>query len=243
MIAGDRATQGNYNAPRNFASFLNDLPAQNRLTIRDAQGQPVADADVWFYYSVANAPSWYGTYYDNEPDLKLRTDSNGQVLVGRSPFAADGQVVHTYGMTNGVSIVRVAKPGLVAYGFLESRPFNLAYWRGQTDYAEHELLVGRECGAAGPALLSPAWDERTATTATFRWRALSGATGYRLYASSNLGKAELLASTTATEASVPVAGRTHWWVEADLELCGTRRSSTGLINAPAPPPRRRAVRH
>jgi hypothetical protein len=95
----------------------------------------------------------------------------------------------------------------------------------------------------GPVLLGPLWNARTGTTATFKWRALAGASAYRLYGSSNLGAPELLATTTGTEVTAPVSGRTHWWVEADVALCGTRRSNTGLVSAPAAPPRRRAIRH
>jgi hypothetical protein len=242
LIAGRRATQGNYNDPRNIASFINDLPAQNRLTIRDANGTPIPDADVWFYWSVANATTWYGTNYDNVPDIKLRTDANGQVLVGRSPFSASGKVVQTYGMTNGVAIVRVAKGESVAYGFLESRLFNLAYWRGDIEFADHDLIVGRECTAAGPLLVSPSWDATTGATAMLEWQPLAGATTYRVVASTNLNAPQVVATTTGTTASVHVSGRTYWWVEADLGLCGTRRSAMGRLDAPQDP-RRRAVRH
>lgn len=241
QIAGRRAVMGNYNEPRNFASFLNDLPAQNRLTILDENGQLMPNADVWFYYSVANGAAWYSTHYNNEPDLKLRTDAFGQLLVGRSPFAADGQVVHTFGMTNGVAIVRVATAEKVRYGFLESRLFNLAYWRGFTDFADHDLIVGRECGNQGPKLTAPTWDARQNSAAvTLQWAPLEGATRYRVYASANLAKPVLIATTTATELPTHLAGRVHWWVEADLGLCGARRSDTGLFVTPSP--KRRSVR-
>jgi len=247
FLAGRRAVMGNYNEPRNFGSFLNDLPAQNRLTIRDQDGTPIPDADVRIYFSVANGESWYATHYDNIPDLTLHTDAAGQVLVGRSPFATNGKVVHAYGMTNGVAIVRVATASKVAYGFLESRLFNLAYWRGQTDFADHELVVGRECSSDGPSLSGPAWDAVTGSTATLTWNALGGAGLYRVYASSNLGKPQLLAATTGTQVTVPVSGRLYWWVEAEVGVCGQRRSQVGRLNAPAAEPplpsRRRAARH
>ncbi|MDQ3280080.1 MAG: hypothetical protein M3Q69_01560 [Acidobacteriota bacterium] len=242
LIAGRRAIEGNYNEPRNIASFLNDLPAQNRLTIRDQNGNPIPDADVWFFWSVANATSWYGTNYDHVPDIKLRTDANGQVLVGRSPFSASGKVVQTYGMTNGVAIVRVGKGDYVAYGFLESRLFNLAYWRGQTDFADHDLIVGRTCTAAGPILAGPQWDARTGSTATVEWQPMTGATNYRVIVSTNLHEPQVVATTTNTSATIHVSGQTYWWVEADLALCGTRRSAMGRLDAPQDP-RRRAVRH
>jgi hypothetical protein len=240
-IAGHRATQGNYNEPRNFASFLNDFPRENRVTIRNRAGEPLADADVWIYQSAANAPAWYATHYDNEPDLKLRTDAFGRVLVGRSPFSPTGQVVHTYGTTNGVAIVRVEKNGAVDYGFLESRLFNLAYWRGDTELAEHELTVGaKRCTTEGPELTAPLWDEAVGSTVTLKWKGLSGSKLYRVWASAGMGAPRIVASTTATSATVHLQGSVYWWVEADVNECGRIRSETGRFKAPLP--KQRAVR-
>ncbi|HYI11238.1 MAG TPA: hypothetical protein VEK57_19440 [Thermoanaerobaculia bacterium] len=240
-IAGARAVMGNYNEPRNFAKFLNDFPAQNRLTVRDGDGNLMRNADIWFYYSMANGAVWYSTHYDNVPDLKLRTDENGQVLVGRAPFAADGQVVHTVGLTNGVAIVRVATAETVAYGYLESRLFNIAYWGGRTDFADHDLVVGRACNSEGPELTGPAWDARPGGPAlNLTWRSVPGATAYRVYAAANLGKPRLIGTTTDTSLAVNLSGSIHWWVEADLGVCGTRRSDMRRFFVEAP--RRRAVR-
>lgn len=242
LIAGRRATQGNYNAPDDFPQFVNDLPAQNRITVRDGDGNPIPDADVWIYQSNANAPAWYATHYDDTPDLQLRTDANGQVLVGRSPFAQDGQVLHTYGTTNGVAIVRVAKGSLIEYGFLESRLFNLAYWRGQTTFADHDLVVGgKNCSNKGPSLSSPAWDARTGTGATLEWEPLTGASLYRVWVSTNLGTPRLITETTAREVDVRLSGTVYWWVEAEVRGCGPRRSEMGRFIAPMAK-RQRAVR-
>jgi hypothetical protein len=92
-------------------------------------------------------------------------------------------------------------------------------------------------------VVSPRWDEETPNTVTFQWKPQAGATQYRVYTSTNLGKPLLVATTTGTEATVRVAGRVYWWVEADLGLCGTRRSWMGLVRAPEGVPRRRSVRH
>lgn len=242
QLRGMRATQGNYNEPRNFASFINDLPAQNRLTILDGDGNLLAGADVEIYQSVANGTEWYATHYDDVPDLKLRTDSFGQVLVGRSPFAADGQVVQTYGHTNGVAIVRVEKDGVIRYGFLESRQFNLAYWRGFTDFADHDLVVGgKNCTNAGPKLVSPAWDANVSGLVTLEWEGVTGTTAYRVWASSDLGTPRVVATTTSRSAQVRLAGRVYWWVEAQISGCGPRRSETSRLIAPART-KRRSVR-
>ena len=226
LIAGRRAVSGNYNEPRNFAAFLNDFPAQNRITIRDESGVAIADADVFIYQAAPTMPTpdWYGAHFDATPDLTLRTDARGQVLVGRSPFAADGKVVHAADFNNGVAIIRVVKNGISRAGFLESRLFNLAWWRGQTAFADHELITGRECGSEGPRLNGPGWDAQTAGPVTLAWEPMVEATRFRVYASSNLAPPRLIANTTTPSVDVRMNGSVYWWVEADLGVCGTRRS-------------------
>jgi hypothetical protein len=241
QIAGHRATYGNYNEPRNFASFLNDLPDENRITIRDENGTLMTNASVRIYRSVANGKEWYATHYDDVADLELTTDANGQVLVGRSPFAANGKVVHAYGNTNGVVIVRVEKDGKVAYGFLESRLFNLEYWRGNTRFADHQLTVGMfACTSATPLIKSPAWDATLRGPATLTWEGITGATEYRIYASTDLQPAQLVATTTGFSAEVQLKGNVYWWVEAQTTNCGPRRSDVSRFDAFSM--KRRAVR-
>ncbi len=141
LIAGYRARLGNYNAPGNIGVFMQDLPAQNRVTIKDASGNLLPNADVKIYQAAGNAGQWYGKYFDNIPDLELQADANGQVLLGRCPFSKTGRIEHTYGKSNGVMIVRVAHEGKVGYGFMESTVFNLQYWSGHTALADYELRV------------------------------------------------------------------------------------------------------
>jgi hypothetical protein len=245
FLAGRRAVMGNYNEPRNFGEHLNDFPAQNRVRIVDANGAPVANADVFVYQAEKTVPTerWYGARFDDTPDLTLKTDANGQVLVGRSPFSPDGKVTHAPDQNTGVVIVKVKKDNFVAHGFLESRLFNLEYWRGHTQFADHELLVGRECVADGPRLMTPAWGEETSGTTTLQWLAQAEATQYRVYLSSDLGAPRVI-TTRETSVTVNVDGRADWWVEADLGVCGTRRSGTGrFVGNTTPIPRRRTARH
>ena len=220
-IAGRRAVLGNYNEPRNFAEFLNDMPAQNRVTIRDENGVAIPNADVEIYRATRTTPTplWYGAHFDATPDLTLRTDDRGRVLVGRSPF---GTVVHAPDLNTGVVIVRVGN----RIGYLESRLFNLAFWRGETEFADHELMVGRECGSEGPRLRGPEWDAVTSGPVTLEWDAMSDATHYRVYANNRL-----IGSTTQTSIDVRLNGRVYWWVEADLGVCGTRRSYPARFSA------------
>ncbi|HSP35437.1 MAG TPA: CARDB domain-containing protein [Thermoanaerobaculia bacterium] len=241
--AGMRALEGNYNDPDDVGVFLNDLPAENRLTIRDGFDNLMTDADVWIYQSVGDQNVWYATHYDDTPDLMLRTDANGQVRVGRCPFGSDGKVVNYYAHSNAVAIVRVAKNGQVLYGFLEARLFNLAYWRGETQFADHELVVGtnRVCNSRSLVLRAPAWNATTNGTVTLDWDGTTGATSYDVWASSDLAAPRLIATTAGNEVAVRLNGsRIDWWVVANgNDPCLPRRSSASrLVGTPAAGKRR-----
>jgi hypothetical protein len=239
LVAGRRAVRGNYNEPENIGSFLNDLPAENRLTIRHADGALAKDADVWIYQGTGGLPYYFSRIFDDVPDAKLRTDSSGQVLVGRCPFSADGRVVHTYGLSNAAAIVRVSDASGVAYGFLESLDFNLAYWRGETAFADHELALGSPpCFRNAPALLSPLFESDVPSPATLSWRSVPGSSGYEVWASENGGPALRLASVDAsiTRYAAALSGHVAWWVVAAVPGCASVRSGLGFFDAgPAPP--------
>lgn len=245
FLAGRRAVSGNYNAPENFAAYLNDFPAQNRITIRDTNGAAIADADVFFYRAEATVPTelWYGARFDDTPDLVLRTDANGQVLVGRSPFSADGTVTHAPELNNGVVIVKVKKGDFVGHGYLESRTFNLEYWRGHTELADHELVLGLTCPIDGPRIDAPEWNAVTAGPTTLAWGPMAGAESYRVFVVAK-GKPLRMLTTTDTSVAVRAEGQVDWWVEAEFGLCGTRRSAAARFHASGQPfSRRRGVRH
>jgi hypothetical protein len=101
----------------------------------------VANADVDIFQGVRWDPrDYYSVRYDDVPDLHFRTDANGQVLVGRNPFTAHADLsLERYAEL--VAIVRVRTASKVAFGFLEARVFNLAYWRGERELANHELRL------------------------------------------------------------------------------------------------------
>jgi len=139
LIAGYRAVSGNYNAPGNIGIFLNDLPAENQLTIRDSAGNILPKAKVWVYQSKGASGEWYGKYYGGEPDLRLTADDSGRVLLGRNPFSNDGAVVHTFGKSNVIAILRIEHDSQVAYGYLDLMNFNWEYWRGNTKFASYEM--------------------------------------------------------------------------------------------------------
>lgn len=141
-IAGQRATLGNYNEPENIGAFLTDLPADNRLTLLDTEGTPLAGASVSVYQASPGDPgALYAMRFDDEPDLELHADGDGSVRLGQNPFSATGAFTHDLGFSNTVAIVRVEHEGRVGYGFIEAADFNVEYWLGRTELGEHELRL------------------------------------------------------------------------------------------------------
>jgi len=141
LIAGHRATYGNYNAPNNIGVFMQDLPQNNIITFKDTDENMLPNADVKIYQASGQPGVWYGKYFDHTPDLEFTTDTLGKVNVGRCPFSANGTIVHDYGFSNSIAIVRVQHNGLVGYTFLPVSSFNLKYWAGDTLTANYDMNV------------------------------------------------------------------------------------------------------
>lgn len=141
LIAGHRATSGNYNAPSNLGIFMHDLPADTRLRVVDAAtDDPLTGASVSFFRSepvFESSPS-YGREIDDIPELEVTTDSEGLASLGRAPFE-DGDArmrVHS-----SVAVIRVEHEDRVGYGILDSTLLNLAFWGGETDVHVREFPV------------------------------------------------------------------------------------------------------
>jgi hypothetical protein len=145
LIAGHRATRGNYNSPENIGVFLSDLPKENRFRIKDRNGKYLKNAQIQIFQSSESSQSdsaSYPKYFDNIPDLELQTDENAQVLLGQNPFSASGQIRHSFReFSNVVFIMRVESEGSVGYQIFDISLFNLAYWRGNTELADYEVCV------------------------------------------------------------------------------------------------------
>ncbi len=155
LIDGHRAWKGNYNSPQNIGVFKNDLPDENRFTVRDGFGNLLTNAVIKIYQS-GTGSGWYAKRYDNIPDVTGATDTNGQALLGRCPFDTDGTIEHGYGKANGCAIMRVEQDGRVGFGFFNSMVFNMNYWRGVTNLADYEIyvpMIGNEFGIAGTSPL------------------------------------------------------------------------------------------
>jgi hypothetical protein len=142
LIAGHRATAGNYVVPDNIGAFLDDLPRRNRLTLRDAGGGLLPGASVRVFQAEPGdaAGGLYSKRSDDRPDLELAADGEGQVDLGANPFTP-GAIVHDDPFANGVVILRIEHEGRVAFAFLEVSDFHLEYWRGHAEQGRYEMSV------------------------------------------------------------------------------------------------------
>ena len=141
LIAGHRATVGNKNAPDNVGAYMLDLPAENRVTVRDELGRPLPYAHVAVYQDELVDPNTYGMFYDDVRDQELTADGDGAVFLGRDPFALDDFDAEGLEPKPITLIVRVEHAAGVGYGFLPAYLFNLEYWRGNTEQGTYDLCV------------------------------------------------------------------------------------------------------
>ena len=119
-MKGFRARHGNYNEPSDIGWFMTDfLPTDVRLKLLDAQGRPVAGADVQIFQASPAAPSVvpYGRIFDATPDLRARTGADGVVSLGHDPFAAAGGVIVKETYCNASVLIRAEGDG-VSWFFL-----------------------------------------------------------------------------------------------------------------------------
>ncbi len=168
LIAGRRAILGNMNSPGNIGVYLQDLPTNNIVTVCDGFGVPLPNATVKVYQA-RGTTSWYGKKYLETPDVVVMTDGDGRVNLGRCPFASNGFIRHTYGISEGVAVVQVEHADRTGIDFLNAMAFNMAYWRGQTLTAEHTVCVGMiSTSAYGIARIFPL-DGYTLPRAVVQW--------------------------------------------------------------------------
>jgi hypothetical protein len=254
LIAGHRPTSGNFNPPENLGRFLNDLPERNRVRLADPSGVPFANATVRIYQSSAEyyAQGVYPKTYDDVPDLEVTSDADGWIELPRNPFSS-GPVVHgeEWGFgpgSNVTAIVEVESGGAVSWGFLESLDFNLAWWRGEREVAEHEVVVGAPlCSSATfPFLTTPLPEGRvTSRNVTFGWDGVTTPLRWELWLAVNGGTPRKLLERPGSErfvtAGVP-PGRIAWWITATYdERCPAARSSTYFFDHDVGPAHRRAA--
>ena len=132
-VAGRRGRGGNCNSPPNIGEFLQDIPARLVYEFVDEKGRPLSGAEVQVHRARGTGNGWYTKRYVNEPDLVTQADERGRVTFDRTLFAADGVIRHTYGVSNGVVLVRVTYEGRHYYLFEEVTDPNIAYNLGHHD--------------------------------------------------------------------------------------------------------------
>jgi len=240
LIAGRRAVSGNYNEPLNLGSFLNDLPQQNVVRVIGPDGVPIPNADVKIYQaSGKTGKGLYPKLYDSKADLVLRTGSDGTVMVGRNPFS-NGPVKLELDESNVVAIVEVSGGNDRHWGYLESLEFNLAYWKGHTDLAEHDLVVGAPiCSpSVRPYPDSPHVEALVSgREVTFSWTDRRNADRYELWIAVDGGEPRRVAERSKGQKNVSLdvpGGRVAWWVRGDFGDCRDRRSPTMFFDHVVP---------
>ncbi len=115
-------------------SYSLDLPAETRLRLVDARGEPLAGIEVAVYPAQVTAA---GRSFAASPAIRGRSDAWGQFSLGAQPF---GDLAHA-GPAAGVALVRLYDPlsAQTRDHWLELPDFNLAYWRGNRLLYLHTL--------------------------------------------------------------------------------------------------------
>lgn len=139
-IAGQRPVCGNYNPPCNIGEYLDDIPEHNIIEVRNRVGVPVAGARVEVYQA-SPLPLWYGRYFDSHPDIVGFTGPDGQVDLGAFPFGDGDAIVHEFGFSNALILLRVTAGEESVYRFLEVTEANEAYWSGHEDSATYVITL------------------------------------------------------------------------------------------------------
>ena len=102
------------------------------------------------------------------------------------------------------------------------------------------FTTGADCASLAPTLIAPVNGATAGSPINFQWSAVSGATGYEVFVSSN-GAAPVSIGTSATNsltATVPLNGPATWFVVATVEGCGAIQSTSAsfnVCNVPAAP--------
>jgi len=149
-VAGRRARGGNCNSPPNIGEFLQDMPTKIVFEYVDTEGKPLADADVWVYRARGTGKDWYPKVYEDQPAIQKKTDARGRVELDRTMFAADGKIVHSFGFSNSVALVRVTHQGRHYFVFEEVTDQNLAYNLGHQDEFVFQRQIKLRSGEPSP---------------------------------------------------------------------------------------------
>ena len=168
-------------------------------------------------------------------------------MLGRNPFASGEPVIHDLDYSNATAIVQVETADSTLYGYLESLWFNLAFWRGETEVAEHVLAVGgRVCSPIRrPWPVAPILETSVKSSdVVLEWLPVEDAERYEVWVSEDLSLPRLIGETTDVRMPASLHGNVQWWIEALFSDCPKTRSRMGRfsVDQEANSPRRAARR-
>ncbi len=149
-VRGKRARGGNCNAPSTIGEFLQDIPGKLVYRFSSKDGEPLAGADVWVYRAEGTGKSWYAKQFMVDPSLKKKADENGCVPFDRTLWSANGKIVHTFGWSNAVALLRITFKGQHYFLFEEVTDANLAFNLGHKDRYCFERTIRLRTGEPSP---------------------------------------------------------------------------------------------
>ncbi len=118
-----------------FGEYLFDVPSRNTFVFLSPLHEPVSNARVELF--VGRGRGYTGCGFNAEPNFVGVSDAAGTYRLDRSPW----DHVFIWG-NNGVVMFRVTPGGgAPLIGFLDIAQFNLAYWRGHPEQAQHVVLL------------------------------------------------------------------------------------------------------
>lgn len=252
-MAGRRAVLGNYNEPWDLGWFLNDLPESTRVRFVRTDGTPITGSEVRIYRATPAASGTdfpYPMLFDGIPDFVFTTDSEGAILLPRNPFT-DDEITAFVDRMNGMAIAEIMDGATRRWAFLESLQFNLAYWRGETELAEYDVVADAPIcrDALGPSQVVPLPEAHVTTRDVQFQLPLSGTRSIELYYAVEGGdpvRVDVpLSRVQPTRATLFLpAGRIVWWFvdPGTTPGCPPQRSSVYAFDHDVERlPRRRAV--
>jgi hypothetical protein len=106
----------------------------------DENGQSIPGVKISLYQAVTGDGSSgpYSQEFDNIPDISGVTNDQGIVSLGSLPFGD----LYNIGTPAGVALIRMDNPenGEYRYIWIELIDFNMAYWQGETNLYQQEVV-------------------------------------------------------------------------------------------------------
>jgi sugar lactone lactonase YvrE len=159
-----------------YGEYLLDIPAETRLRVLDAAGQPVSGAEVKVY-QVTYDYQWM----DQDLRFSGSTDAAGEFGLGAAPFGPISIIGN-----NAVLFATLFARGQEAHFWLDVPDVNVAYWGGQTDTAVFEVAtLIPPAGVSVPAA-PQVGTKLVGNQLTLAWEGEPGLS-YHLYRASNPG--------------------------------------------------------